>query len=304
MATTGLTYRIPNLPDISLRDIPTPERLLATAPQGGIGSGPSIARALGLTPNVPVSDEAWRAMNQSEVGAVQSEAGRAGNWNILKILAAVASMFAPEVMTIAGGANMESEKSEGRAFGTVRRAERRARVNRQQSLAERLADFQSMQEGLVPTAADAVPGYMSVGEARGRSTIAMEDKSKAALEKVAQQHMAKFKDTAEAILKQLATTGKITRGQQSALKLYGELMQSQNPFAALLNTTTQNRMADIFKQMELEGTVAGPGGAKEAKLPKALEGATGEKGQDRYTDSDGSIWDWDYSAKQWLLNKR
>lgn len=149
-----------------------PESVQASPPR----SVPSeFARRLGLA-GVAVPNEAMGELSPGEMAAIESNMSGAGNSDLIRKLATIFGIFFPPALIPAMAAKERGGEQRGSIDEIIKAAGGRA-------VTKRTEKYRDTQEGLMPSEG-AVPGYMSVGEARGVTAGAAEDRATAATEKM------------------------------------------------------------------------------------------------------------------------
>ena len=216
-----------NLNLVDEASLQTPEQLDAAKKKSAM----TFAARLGLVPTTPISAQAAQEASPSEIEAISGEESSAGNMRLLKILSAIASIFAPALgIPMAAYATGGEIGARGRAENLVGNIGKRAVKEREQSFAER-------QEGLTPTPSTAVPDYMTVGEARGRMANAAEDKAA----KERSSSLANIEKTIAPLVAKVVD-GSISPEEEERLQwglnVLGQLKAAGNPFAGMMQNVT------------------------------------------------------------------
>jgi hypothetical protein len=206
----------------------SPEQIQA---QTSTAQADSLARQLGLINTAPPSTEAMSTMNPAEMTAVMQGQEKGGNQRLISLLLLLGSLVAPPLMVPAAAMAGQRKATEGNVRDITAGAEKRYAANQAQKnflldqsrQSEEFAQkntFQQMMEGLTASPG-AVPGYTSVGEARGRMASAAEDKATAAHQKM----LGKL-EASTTVLFDKAMAGTITEEEAKRLKFGLDTLQS------------------------------------------------------------------------------
>lgn len=248
---------------------------------------------------VTVSPEAAAELTPEQVQDIRSSQPDK-TISLLKTLAMIASLFSPGLLPVAAGARAiegdirgrrESEEQQAYARNVARSEQalrgRTAGVQeRQAATAEKQTLLDMLREGLEPTPAGAVPGYMSLGESRRKTLEVAEDKNAAQREKI----MTKLEGTLVPLAEKLTKGGKLSEDEWRSFEYITKVLQSLRSFPAVMPWAQQGAP-------ELPSRPGGGAAIERPSAPKAEKpGAATRTGK---TASNGKVRIFEYSDGTW-----